>query len=97
MSLKIAVEIVDLACATGQPLARVPSGVKFPGREDRFGALRHRQLRIKNCATHFQMRIERLARDEEPHDFTRAFKDRVNATVSQKALDRNWRLAAAGQ
>ena len=69
MRLKIAVEIVNFARAPRQPLARVPSGVKFPGRENRFGALRHWQLRVENCAAHFQVRIERLARDEEPHDF----------------------------
>ena len=54
-----------------------------------FRALGHRQLRIENRAAHFQMRIERFARNEEPHDFARAFEDRVDAAIAQETLDRD--------
>src|SRR6267154_5302714 len=35
------------------------------------------------------MRIERLASDEEAHDFTRTFKDGINAAITHEALERN--------
>ena len=41
------------------------------------------------------MRIEGFPRDEQAHDFARAFKNHVDATIAQIALDRDAFLAAA--
>src|ERR1700722_19437639 len=71
MLLQIAVQVVYFGRAIRQPLARVPAGVKFSGTENCLCALRHWQSRIKNRAADFQMRIERFARDEQPHDLAR--------------------------
>ena len=97
MRLQIGMQIVDLARAAGQPLARIPTGIKFSGSENGFDALRHRQLRIENCAADFQMRIERLARDEQAHDFARAFENQVDAAIAQETLDRDRFFAATGE
>ena len=70
MLLQIAMEIVDLTGAAGEPLPRIPAGVEFSGREHRFRALRHRQLGVENRAADFQMRIKRFTGDEQAHDFT---------------------------
>ena len=94
MLLQIAMEIVDLASAAREPLSRIPAGVKFAGRENRFRAFRHRQLGIENCAADFQMRIERFTRNKQPHNFTRAFENRVDAAITQKTLNRDRFLAA---
>src|ERR1700747_2854727 len=40
------------------------------------------------------MRIERLARDEQTHDFARSFENKVDPEVAQKPLD-GYRLLAA--
>src|SRR5258708_22476193 len=40
------------------------------------------------------MRIERLPRDEQTHDFARSLENQVDPAVSQKPLDR-YRLLAA--
>src|SRR4030095_8119108 len=91
------VQIIDLTCAIRQPLARIPAGVKFAGTENGFRAVGHRQLRIENCAADFQMRIERFARDEQTHDFARAFEDCVYPAISQKSFHSNRRLASSGE
>ena len=67
MTTQCAVQIVDLAGAGGEPLTRVPAGVKFSGTEHRFHPLGRWQRRVENCAADFQMRIKRLARDEQTH------------------------------
>jgi hypothetical protein len=54
-------------------------------------------LCIENRAADFQMRIERLACDEEPHNFARTFEDCVHAAIAQKSFHRDWRLATASQ
>ena len=43
------------------------------------------------------MRIERFAGDEEPHNFARTFKDRINTAISQKSFHGDWRLTPSGQ
>src|SRR5205807_5942402 len=95
--LQIVMEIVDLAGAAREPLPRIPTGVKFSRRKDRFQSLRHWQSGVENCAAHFQMRIEGFARDEQTHDFTRTFEDRVDATIAQETLNRNRFFAATGE
>src|SRR5882724_5918187 len=90
-------QIVDLAYAVWQPLARIPTGIKFSGAKNGLRTLGHRQLRIENCAADFQMRIERFARDEKPHDFARAFKDEIDAAIAQETFDRDWFLATPGE
>jgi len=84
------VQSLEIACAAAKPLFRIPARVKPSGTEDRFQARGPWKLRIKNRAAHLQMWIERFARDEEPHDFARTFKDQVNAAIAQKSLDRDW-------
>ena len=90
-------QIVDLASAIRQPLARIPTGIKFPGIQNGFGAIRDRQLRIEDGSADFQMRIERFAGDEQPHDFTRTFEDCVHTAIAQKSFDSDRWLAASGQ
>src|SRR3954470_21879322 len=97
MLLQIAMEIVDLTGAGREPLPRIPAGVKFSGSENCFHPFRHRQLGVKNSAAYFQMRIERFARDEQSHDFARAFEDRVDPAIAQESLDWDCFLAAASQ
>src|SRR5437867_6372898 len=67
---------LPISGVTGQPLARIPASIKLSGTENSFGALGHWQLRVEDRAANFQMRIERFAGNEEPHDFARAFEDR---------------------
>ena len=43
------------------------------------------------------MRIERFARDKQPHDFARAFENHVDAAIPQKTLDRDRFLPPARQ
>src|SRR5437588_2990694 len=97
MTAQCFVQIVDLARAVRHPLARIPTGVKFSGAEDGFRAIGHRQLRVENCATDFQMWIECFTCDEQPHDFAGAFKDCVHTTIPKESFNADWRLAAAGQ
>src|SRR5258705_6791745 len=82
---KYFVQVVDLARAIWQPLARIPTGIKFSRTQNGFRAIGHRQLRVENRAADFQMWIKRLARDEEPHDFAGTFEDCVDSTIAQKS------------
>ena len=43
------------------------------------------------------MRIERLARDEQPHDLAGAFENRVDAAVPEHSLDRRWLVSPCFQ
>src|SRR5260370_31434405 len=97
MAAQRLMQIVDLAGIAGQPLARIPAGIKFSGGETGFGALRHWQLRVENCAADFEMRIERFACNEEPHDFARSFEDEIDPAITQETLDRDRFLAATGE
>src|SRR5205809_1751399 len=85
MRSEIGMQVVDPPRADGEPLSRVPYGVKFSRTENRLSALGHRQLRIENRAADFEMWIECLAGDEQPHDFARSFKDGVHAAIAQKS------------
>src|SRR5438046_9146620 len=78
MTTQCAVQIVDLAGTGGEPLTRVPAGVKFSGSEHRFHPLRRWQRGVGNCATDFQLRIKRLACDAQTHDLARALDTRVD-------------------
>src|ERR1700736_2850923 len=89
-------EIVDLARAVWKPLPRIPTGVKFPGGENRSRALGHWQLSVEDCAANFQMRIERFTGNEKPHDLARSFEDCVHSAIAQESFHRDRRLAAAG-
>ena len=97
MTTQCIVQIVDLPSARGEPLARIPAGIKFSGSENRFHPVRHRQRGVENCATDFQMRIKRLARDEQTHDLARAFENRVDPAVAQETLHWNSRFAPTFQ
>src|SRR4029077_3499803 len=94
---KYFVQTVDLARTIRQPLARIPAGIKFSGTQNGFRPVRHRQLRVENRPADFQMRVERLACDEETHDFTRTFEDCVDSTIAQKSFHSDWWLPASGQ
>src|SRR5712675_668733 len=94
MATQCAVQIVDPPGAGREPLTRVPAGVKFSGSKYRFHPLRRWQRGVENCATDFQMRIKRLARDEQTHDLARAFENRIDPAVAQKTLHWNSRFAA---
>src|SRR5213595_2180627 len=89
------VQIVDLARAVWHPLPRIPTGIKFSRTENGPSALGHRQLCIENRAADFQVRIERFAGDEQPHDFARTFENRIDAAISQKSFHCDWRLASS--
>src|SRR4051794_3190195 len=97
VAMQCAMQIVDLAGAGGEPLTRIPAGVKFSGTEHRFYPIRHWQRGVEDCATDFQMRIKRLARDEQPHDLAGTFENRVDPAVAEETLHRNRRFAAAFQ
>src|SRR4029450_429692 len=97
MATQRRMQIVDLTCAVQQPLAWIPACIKFSRAENSFGAFGHRQLRVENRTADFQMRIERFARNEQAHDFARAFEDCIDAAISQKSLHSNRRLASASQ
>src|SRR4249919_2994726 len=87
------VQVIDLARAVWQPLARIPAGVKFSGTQNGFRSIGHRQLRVENPTAYFQMRVKRFACYEETHDFARAFEDCVDSTIAQKSFNRDWWLA----
>ena len=69
MLLQVAMQTIGLTGTIRQPLSRIPTSIKSSGTEDCLETFRFRQLRIEDCAAHFQMRIERLAGNKEPHDF----------------------------
>src|SRR5438034_2876176 len=91
------VQIVDLARAVWHPLPRIPTGIKFSRTENGPSALGHRQLCIENRAADFQVRIERLAGNKEPHDFARTFEDCVYAAIAQEPFHRDRWFASAGK
>ncbi|KAF5409248.1 MAG: hypothetical protein Udaeo2_04910 [Candidatus Udaeobacter sp.] len=95
MALQRRMQIINLARAVQHPLARIPAGIKFSGTDNRLRALGHRQLCVENRAADFQVRIERFARNEQPHDFARAFENSIDAAISKKSLYCNRRLASS--
>src|SRR6516164_7572367 len=94
VSSQIAMETVNLAGTGREPLARIPSGVKFPRREHGFQSLGHWQSRVENRTADFQMWVERFAGDKKPHDFARAFENHINPTIAQETFDRDSFFAA---
>ena len=91
---QIGVQMIEVPGVAAHPLFRIPARVKRAGAEHRFDPRRHRQLRVENRAADLEMRIERFARNEEPHDFARTFEDRVDAAIAQEPLDRDRFVAA---
>src|SRR5580765_5784277 len=94
MRPQIDVQLIEIARASAGPLSRIPARVKLARLENRLGPLRGRQLRIENRAADLEMRIERFARNEEAHNFARAFEDHIDAAIAQESLDRDSFLAA---
>src|ERR1043165_1217886 len=74
----------------GQRLAWIPFRVKQSGFDRCTKSLSHRQARIQNRPTHFEMRIECFASNKEAHDFAGAFKDRINAAIAHETFKWYW-------
>src|SRR2546423_12188560 len=79
------------------PLLRIPARIERAGAEHRFDPRHHWQLRVENGAADLQMRIERLARNEEPHDLARTFKDQTDPAIAQESLDCDRFISASGE
>src|SRR6266446_8227758 len=89
MSGKLGIGSPKVAGASWQKLPWIPACVEHPRFESGFKSLREGQLRIQRRPAHFEMRVQRLAGEEQAHDFARPFKNRVDAAVPQKSLDRD--------
>src|ERR1043166_2060231 len=88
--------MLEVSGTATHPLLRIPASVKRAGAEHRLDPRRHRQLRVENSAANFEVRAERCAGNEEPHDCARAFENGVDAAIAQETLDRD-RLVATGR
>src|SRR5437868_2748578 len=89
--------MVEISGTPTQPLLRIPARIERAGTKHRLNPRGHRQLSVENRATYLEMRIERFAGNEEPHDLARTLEDRVDAAIAQKALYRDWLIPASGQ
>ena len=87
----------DITGAAAKQLLRDTGARKFPRRRFAFVRSESGSCVLKNRAADFQVRIERFARNEEPHDFARAFEDQVDAAIAQETLHRDRFFAAAGE
>src|ERR1700730_16869194 len=83
--------------AAGQPLSWVPTGVKFSGTKHGLQSFRFGQGGIEDGTAYLQMRIQRLARNEETHDLARSLENRVDPAIAQKSFHSNGRFATAGE
>ena len=72
-----------------EPARRVPPGVVRRHPRQRGEARAERRLRIRERAGDGEMPVDRLARDEEPHDLRRSLEDEVDPEVAHHALDRD--------
>ncbi len=76
----------------GQPL-----GVEAAGLGRGAGTLGGRHLGLDELTGRGQVRVHRLARDEQPHDLRGSFEDPVDAHVPHHLLGRHAPLTAGGQ
>src|SRR5881227_474439 len=72
-----------------QPGLWIPGCIEQTGFQRGLEPRRFGQLRIEDGRADFQMRIQCLACDEEPHDFTGALEDSIDAAIAHEALDRD--------
>ena len=86
MAKKSFVQIVDLARAVRQPLARIPADINFPELKTAFTRSDIASCVLKIASPTFKCRSSTFSRDEEPHDFARRFENHVDAAITQEML-----------
>src|SRR6267143_3490504 len=77
-----------------QPARRIPPAVEPRGADQARQPLTGGLPRQHHVARDLEMLVHRFARDEQVHDFRRAFEDQIDAEVAHDALDRHRLLAA---
>src|SRR5258706_581455 len=89
MSGQLGIGSPKVAGGRWQKLPWVPACVEHPRFESGFKSLREGQLGIQRHPAHLQMRVQRLARKKQAHDFARPLKNSVDAAVAQESFNRN--------
>ena len=83
--------------ARAEPESRVPAGIKQTCLQERPQFRAPAGLRIHQIARQLQVEIDRLAGEEEAHDFARALENEVDAEVTHHPLHRDRLLATRGE
>src|SRR5690606_34199560 len=90
-------EAAEAQRTMAQPESRIPSRVEHCRAKQCPGAGTERLARINQVAGDLEVSINRLARDEQPHDLAGALEDPVDSIVAVHPLDRLGTLPAAAQ
>src|SRR5207302_2725531 len=83
--------------AAAEPAREIPAGIELRDAAERSEFVLARRVLVNERERRLEMVIDRLARDEQPHDLRGPLEDQIDTKVAHRALDRDPRLAAAPQ